>query len=105
MNRGPKRHFDWNYRDQLFPPRLSEEYDAFQQPNRQRAGHVEGYSGRHPLFKAPVKVAPDREDYVSRQLKGTLGDVDKALWLFSYYHVYGIAGTKAAPPTPNPTDC
>ncbi|KAL3248542.1 hypothetical protein MRX96_056435, partial [Rhipicephalus microplus] len=34
----------------------------------------------------------------------TLGEVDKALWIFSYYpdHVYGIAGTKAAPPTPTP---
>ncbi|KAL3248022.1 hypothetical protein MRX96_056726 [Rhipicephalus microplus] len=60
--------------------------------------------GRHPLFKAPVKVAPDREDDVSRRLKEMLGEVDKALWIFSYYpdHVYGIAGTKAAPPTRTP---
>ncbi|KAL3245314.1 hypothetical protein MRX96_047014 [Rhipicephalus microplus] len=70
MNRGPRRDFDWDYMDQLFPPRL-----------------------RWP---------PDREDDVFRRLKETLGEVDKALWIFSYYpdHVYGIAGTKAAPPTP-----
>ncbi|KAL3250390.1 hypothetical protein MRX96_055532 [Rhipicephalus microplus] len=104
MNRGPRRDFDWDYMDQLFPPRLSEEYGAFHQPNREGAGREEGDSGRHPLFKAPVKVAPDREDDVSRRLKETLGEVGKALWLFSNYHdhVYGIAGTKAAPPTPTP---
>ncbi|KAL3245305.1 hypothetical protein MRX96_047005 [Rhipicephalus microplus] len=53
-----------------------------------------------PLSRWP----PDREDDVSRRLKETLGEVDKALWIFSYYpdHVYGIAGTKVAPPTPTP---
>ncbi|KAL3245328.1 hypothetical protein MRX96_047027 [Rhipicephalus microplus] len=88
----------------------------FNSRNREGAGRDEGDSGRHPLFKAPcqgrlrierpnmVVVAPDREDDVSRRLKETLGEVDKALWIFSYYpdHVYGIAGTKVAPPTPTP---
>ncbi|KAL3245313.1 hypothetical protein MRX96_047013 [Rhipicephalus microplus] len=86
MNRGPRRDFDWDYMNQHFPPRLNEEYGAFQQRNRESAGREEGDSGRHPLFKAPVKVAPDREDDVSRRLKETLGEVDKALWIFSYYH-------------------
>ncbi|XP_075730639.1 uncharacterized protein LOC142772324 [Rhipicephalus microplus] len=60
------------------------------------------FFGTAPYFNLCLQVAPDREDDVSRQLKETLGDVDKALWLLSYYHVYGIAGTKAAPPTPTP---